>query len=107
VFAGDTAHTDTYDDYGPAELAVFGIGAYDPREHMHATPEQVWRMFSRMQARWLLPIHHSTFELSDEPVEEPMRRLLLAARGKQDRVIQVAPGELWTPPAATPSRAHV
>lgn len=100
LFAGDTAYTDVFRNRGPVDLAVFGVGAYDPREHMHATPEQVWHMFRHVQGRWLLPIHHSTFELSDEPLDEPMRRLLAAAGPRSSQVIQVEPGELWVRPAA-------
>jgi len=80
------------------DLACFGVGAYDPWEHMHATPEQVWRMFVALGARYLLPIHHSTFELSDEPVDEPLARLRAAAGDDADCVLDVAPGEVVTVP---------
>lgn len=78
-FAGDTAMTDAFDAIGPVELAIMGIGAYDPWEHHHATPEQALAMARGMRARALLPVHHSTFKLSDEPLDEPMKRLLAAA----------------------------
>lgn len=96
LFAGDTAETKVFDGIGGAglDLAVFGIGAYEPWEHMHATPEQAWRMFERTGARYMLPVHHSTFELSDEPMDEPMRRLLQAAGESAPRVIQEAAGEV-------------
>lgn len=96
LLAGDTAETDAFDRVGPVDLAALGIGAYDPWEHMHATPEQAWRMFERMRGRRLMPVHHSTFELSEEPVDEPMRRLLEAAgeTGKE-RLVGLEPGELW------------
>lgn len=100
--AGDTAHTRAFDTVGHVDLAIFGIGAYDPWEHQHATPEQVWDMFVSMGGVnaetggfTLLPIHHSTFELSDEPVDEPMRRLLAAAGEEAARVLQAAPGEVF------------
>lgn len=96
-YAGDTASTDAFDRIRGADLAIFGVGAYDPWEHKHATPEQVCEMFNRMQAKYLLPVHHSTFELSDEPPEEPMARLLKAAGERAGRVIQMDPGRLWTP----------
>ncbi len=95
LFAGDTAFTDVFSELGPVDLAVFGIGSYDPWEHMHATPEQVWTMFQSIGGRRLLPVHHSTFHLSDEPIDEPMRRLLSAADEETDKVIQVVPGEIW------------
>jgi len=94
LLPGDTADTGAFDDLEGIDLACFGIGAYDPWEHMHATPEQVWRMFVRLGGRWLLPIHHSTFELSDEPAEEPLERLLLAGGEDRERILDVAPGEV-------------
>ncbi len=93
--SGDTAHTDAFDDLECIDLAVFSIGAYDPWEHKHATPEQVWAMFNRIGAATLLPVHHSTFELSEEKAAEPMTRLLAAAGEDADRVIQTPPGPLW------------
>ena len=97
LVAGDTARTNAYAGLGAIDLAAFGIGAYEPSDHHHATPEQVWGMFTQMPGRWLLPVHHSTFELSRERVEEPMRRLLGAAGEEAGRVLRVRPGELWTP----------
>jgi len=96
--SGDTALTTAFDEVRGVDLAVFSIGAYDPWEHKHATPEQVWAMFKRMGAARLLPVHHSTFELSEERAAEPMTRLLTAAGDEADRVIDAAPGALWLPP---------
>lgn len=100
--AGDTAHTRAFDGVGPVDLAIFGIGAYDPWEHQHATPEQVWDMFvglgganGETGGSTLLPVHHSTFELSDEPLDEPMKRLLTAAGEERERVLVAAPGEVF------------
>ncbi len=95
LFAGDTAHTRAFDHLEHVDLAVFGIGAYDPWEHMHATPEQAWSMFTSIGARYLLPIHHSTFELSEEAIDEPMRRLRACAGDEfQDLVLDPTVGEL-------------
>jgi L-ascorbate metabolism protein UlaG (beta-lactamase superfamily) len=51
-----------------------------------------------MRGRWLLPMHHSTFRLSHEPLEEPMQRMLAAAGSESDRVIIRSVGEQWTAP---------
>ena len=59
---------------GPVDLAILPIGAYDPWVTSHASPEEAWRMFRALGAEYLLPIHHSTFRLSREPTDEPMRR---------------------------------
>ncbi len=104
LFAGDTADTDTFNQLGAIDLAVFGIGAYEPWEHMHATPEQVWKMFLASGARYLLPVHYGTFPLSDEPIDEPITRLLAAAGEGQERIIRATPGEIdVVPPLCDPS----
>ncbi len=88
LFAGDTAYTESFARHGPFDLAVFGIGAYNPWVHMHATPEQVVRMADLSQSARLLPVHHSTFELSDEPLDEPMQRLRRAVQSGSSRLIE-------------------
>lgn len=97
--AGDTAFTTAFRNLGPVDLALFGIGAYDPWEHAHATPEQAWTMFRAVRGRFLFPIHHSTFELSEEHVDEPMQRLLAAAGPEHHRIVRAGPGEIWAPAA--------
>ncbi len=52
-------------------------------------------MFTRIGAATLLPVHHSTFELSEEKAAEPMQRLLAAAGDQSGRVIDTPPGPLW------------
>jgi L-ascorbate metabolism protein UlaG (beta-lactamase superfamily) len=83
LLAGDTAETDVFDALagrvGPVGLACLGIGAYDPWVHHHATPEQAWGMFQRSGAGRMMPIHHATFQLGDEPPGEPIERLLRVA----------------------------
>lgn len=79
LFAGDTAMTKVFDQTGPYDLGIFGIGAYNPWHHAHATPEQVWTMARRAGVKRIMPVHHSTFKLSDEPIDEPLSRLLKAA----------------------------
>jgi len=81
LFAGDTAATDAFERIGPMDLSVFGVGAYEPWEHAHATPEQVWKMFRSLRGDngKLLPMHHSTFDLGEERPGEPLKRLEAAA----------------------------
>jgi L-ascorbate metabolism protein UlaG (beta-lactamase superfamily) len=87
LLAGDTADTRDFKGITPLDLAVFGIGAYEPWEHMHATPEQAWRMYLETGAKYLLPVHHSTFELSDEPFDDPLRRLFIAAGSNIEKIV--------------------
>ncbi len=95
LFGGDTAMTAAFDNVGGADIAVFGIGAYEPWERAHATPEQVWTMVQAAGARHILPVHHSTFPMGDEARDEPMWRLLTAAGTDAGRVLKHAPGDLW------------
>lgn len=102
VFGGDTAYTRAFARLrrrGVAvDLAVLPIGAYDPYIHAHANPEQSWAMRREMGARYILPMHHSTFRLSREPAGEPVRRILAAAGDERWRVALTEVGETWALP---------
>ncbi len=103
VFAGDTAYTDLFARFrerGPIDLAILPIGAYDPWIYNHASPEQAWEMFRDLGAESLLPIHHSTFRLSREPMDEPIQRLLAAAGSDRGRVALTQVGQTWTYPGS-------
>jgi L-ascorbate metabolism protein UlaG (beta-lactamase superfamily) len=102
VFGGDTAYTSAFARLKRrgtrVDLAALPIGAYDPYINVHASPEQSWRMAQEMGAEYILPMHHSTFRLSREPVDEPRRRLLAAAGPDRRRVALTEVGETWTLP---------
>lgn len=105
LFGGDTAYTDAFARVahrGPVDLAILPIGAYDPWVTSHASPEEAWRMFTALGAEYLLPIHHSTFRLSREPMDEPMRRLLTAADRERRRVVVTEIGQTWSLPPERP-----
>jgi L-ascorbate metabolism protein UlaG (beta-lactamase superfamily) len=97
LFAGDTALTEAFNHLQHVKLAILGIGAYQPWEEAHATPEQAWQMFRSINAESLLPIHHSTFPLGEEHPDEPMQRLLAAAGCDAHRIVAREAGTLWTP----------
>ena len=101
VFGGDTAYTTAFASLrhrAAIDLAILPIGAYDPYIHAHASPEQSWAMRREMGATYILPMHHSTFQLSREPVNEPLTRLLRAAGDESWRIVLTEPGETWTLP---------
>ena len=95
LFGGDTAHTDAWRGLGPVDLLCVGIGAYDPYVAAHATPEQAWAMAELVAARRVMAMHHSTFRLSREPFDEPLRRFLAAAGEGAGRVVCRGVGEVW------------
>jgi L-ascorbate metabolism protein UlaG (beta-lactamase superfamily) len=99
LFAGDTAYTDVLTPVGQRvqiDLAILPIGAYDPWIANHASPEQAWTMFQRLEAEYVLPVHHSTFRLSREPLSEPIERFLAAAGMDSWRVVGTEVGATWT-----------
>jgi L-ascorbate metabolism protein UlaG (beta-lactamase superfamily) len=72
----DTARTDLenvgHDD--PIDVMTVPIGAYNPWIASHCTPEEAVAMANQARARFVVPIHHQTFRLSHEPMDEPIRR---------------------------------
>ena len=95
LYGGDTAFHDGFRDINGVDLAILGIGAYDPYIAAHATPEQAWAMADHCKADHVLPMHHSTFKLSHEPMHEPIERLLEAAGRLVDRVVIRQIGASW------------
>src|SRR5881296_3977656 len=86
-FAGDTAYYGGLKEIGarlgPFDVAAIPIGAYQPPVIMkpgHTTPEEALRVLADVQGLHLVPIHWGTFDLAEEPLEEPPARLLAEAR---------------------------
>jgi L-ascorbate metabolism protein UlaG (beta-lactamase superfamily) len=107
LLACDSANTDIFASLAdnPPEVAAFSIGAYDPWIWNHAKPEQVWQMFLQTGAKYLIPIHWGTFKLSNEPMMEPLTRLIGAAGNQSSRIVVREIGSAWTLPEASPLRA--
>ena len=83
--AGDTGYFDGFADIGERlrpELALLPIGAYHPVSFrsVHTSPEDAVQAFLDLGARWMVPMHYGSFRLSYEPVDEPVPRLMAAAR---------------------------
>lgn len=96
LFAADTAYQDAFKDIGRVDLGIFGIGAYDPYVAAHATPEQALMMADHVRAERILPMHHSTFRLSHEPMREPIQRLLSAVGRDEERIVAQRVGDSWS-----------
>jgi len=80
--AGDTAWFDGFAEIGKRfpgiSAALLPIGAYDPgwfMEMQHMNPEQAMRAYVDLGARTFVAMHWGTFKLTDEPLDEPPRRL--------------------------------
>ena len=86
-FAGDTAYGPVFDElgprYGPFDLGLVPIGAYEPRRLMvgsHATPEEAVALGRTLGCRRLMAMHWGTIRLTDEPPFEPPARFRAAGR---------------------------
>jgi N-acyl-phosphatidylethanolamine-hydrolysing phospholipase D len=69
--------------FHPIDLAAIPIGAYDPSFLMrdaHLNPEEAVECARQLQARKAVAIHWGTFALSEEPMEEPPKKLEEALR---------------------------
>jgi L-ascorbate metabolism protein UlaG (beta-lactamase superfamily) len=99
LFAGDTAMTNSFAKLQqPIDLAIMGIGAYNPWIHSHCTPEQAVEMATAAGARFIMPVHHQTFRLSFEPLREPIERFQLALRQAPERIALREIGETFVLP---------
>jgi len=85
-FSGDTGYFAGFEDIGnllgPFDLAAVPIGAYEPRAMMresHMNPEEAVQAAQDLQAKRAIAMHFGTFDLSDEPLDEPPQRFKAAA----------------------------
>lgn len=93
--SGDTAYFDGFDQIGrefDIDLAVFNVGAYEPRWFMaqsHIDPRETVAAFRDLGARQLMIMHWGTFRLGDEPVHLPPHHMQaeMAAAGLSDRLV--------------------
>jgi N-acyl-phosphatidylethanolamine-hydrolysing phospholipase D len=104
-FAGDTGYFEGFVEIGrrlgPPDLAAMPIGAYLPQALMksiHVTPEEALQAGLDLGAGRIAGMHFGTFDLADEPLDEPPRRFLAEAgrRALGDRAFVMKVGETAT-----------
>ena len=86
-FAGDTAyHSKVFKEMRSTlkqcDVAILGIGAYEPETLLtqyHTNPEQAVQIALDIGAKNIVGMHWGMLNLSDEPVDEPIKRFCKAA----------------------------
>ncbi len=93
--SGDTGYTKDFADTrarfaarnpGGFDLAILPIGAYEPRWFMaqqHMNPADAVQAHLDLGSQLSLGMHWGTFQLTDEPLDQPPRDLAQARRARQ------------------------
>ena len=66
--------------------------------YAHMNPAEAYRAFRELGAKWMLPMHWGTFDLTDEPVDMPpevLRRSVSESGGNMAQIRIMAVGERW------------
>jgi L-ascorbate metabolism protein UlaG (beta-lactamase superfamily) len=88
-FAGDTAYAPFFRDvrqrFGPIDVALLPIGAYEPRwfmQSVHMNPAEAVQAHLDLEASESIGMHFGTFQLTTEGIDEPLRALEEARRAR-------------------------
>ncbi len=100
---GDSGYFRGFSEIGasfPIDLAIFNLGAYEPRWFMapsHMNPQETVQAFQELGAKRLLIVHWGNFRLGDEPVYYPPVQLKqeLDRGGLLDRLVHLNHGETY------------
>ena len=88
--------------HGDFRLAILPIGAYAPRWFMkknHIDPNEALAIMQECGAREAMAHHWGTFQLTDEPIDEPPQLLAKALEREKvdaEKFRVVRPGQAWT-----------
>ncbi|MDD2284748.1 MAG: MBL fold metallo-hydrolase [Paludibacter sp.] len=91
-FAGDSAYDselyqDIHEIFGEMDICLLPIGSYAPQWFMsktHMNPEEAVKAFDDLKGRLFIPMHYGTFNMSDEPSGEPIKKLREIAEIRSD-----------------------
>ncbi len=81
------------------DLAIIGIGAYEPVWFMklsHTSPSDALVAKEKLGAKTMIPMHYGTFDLSDEPIYNPKNVLEDLSTDRDDiYILDIGEKHLW------------
>lgn len=81
--------------YGPFDWALMENGQYDAAWHaVHCHPNEVAQATEELNARNMIPVHHSKFSLAKHPWYEPITRITEYSKSRKYRLATPMIGEL-------------
>lgn len=97
-YGGDTGYTDQFEKigerYGPFDITLLPIGAYSEYwPDIHLNPEEAVTAHLTLNGQLLIPVHWGTFDVAFHPWDEPIERLVQAAKEQEVQFATPQPGE--------------
>lgn len=107
-FSGDSGYGPHFkqigDKYGPFDFAMMECGQYNQNwEAIHMLPEQTIQASIDVNAKLMMPIHWSAFNLSLHSWTDPVERALKAAESQDVNIFTPLIGQRFSPGKATKS----
>lgn len=100
-FMGDSGYSPHFKEIGQLipgiDYAMLGVGAYMPRnimQYSHINPEEAKQAYHDLGAKYLLPMHYATYDLTDEPYSEPLKKIQALFIDERDRLKDIGIGEI-------------
>lgn len=101
-YSGDTgimpAFKDIGDKYGPFDLSIVQVGAYDEHWHdIHLFPEEAVEAQKMLRGKMLIPVHWATFDLALHSWFDPAEQLVHFTEKENMPLMIPQVGEFVTP----------
>lgn len=98
-YSGDGGYDNRFAEinkkYSGIDWAIMECGQYNPAwEAVHELPNQVVKATEELQAKNMLPVHHSKFTLAKHPWDEPLVKMTELSKGKNYELATPMIGEI-------------